>query len=214
MIVDYLPSMYLYSFLVQSKRPEAIGSYDTLIYPLDKYCWYLVISSILAVFITLIFIQICWMFSSGERPSSTWIFQGHKKFCFICQVDFFHKYIFSDFILALTPVLDETIPWTIYMRNSFIRSRKLLLIQWLVMANILSHVYKGSILSSLININYEEPIDTIEQMVESGLPFYVLGNSAAVWVTETDQREMVKTLNARRFDMPWEGVTEEKYLRM
>ena len=121
---------------------------------------------------------------------------------------------FTDFILALTPVLDETIPWTIYMRNSFIRSRKLLLIQWLVMANILSHVYKGSILSSLININYEEPIDTIEQMVESGLPFYVLGNSAAVWVTKTDQREMVKTLNARRFDMPWEGVTEEKYLKM
>ena len=82
------------------------------------------------------------------------------------------------------------------------------------MANILSHIYKGSILSSLININYEQPIDTIEQMVESGLPFYVLGSSAAVWVTKTDQREMVKTLNARRFDMPWEGVTEEKYLKM
>ena len=76
------------------------------------------------------------------------------------------------------------------------------------------HAYKGSILSCLINIKYEEPIDTIEQMVESGLPFYVLGSSAAVWVTETDQREMVKTLNSRRFDMPWEGVTEEKYLKM
>ena len=126
----------------------------------------------------------------------------------------FSQLLFTDFILALTPVLDETIPWTIYMRNSFISSRKLLLIQWLLMANILSHIYKGSILSSLININYEQPLDTIEQMVESGLPFYVLGNSAAVWVTKTDQREMVKKLNARRFDMPWEGVTEEKYLKM
>ena len=125
-----------------------------------------------------------------------------------------YPHIFSDFILALTPVLDETIPWTIYMRNSFINSRKLLLMQWLVMANILSHAYKGSILSCLININYEQPLDTIEQMVESGLPFYVLGNSAAVWVTETDKREMVKKLNARRVDMPWEGVTEEKYLKM
>ena len=126
----------------------------------------------------------------------------------------FSQLLFTDFILALTPVLDETIPWTIYMRNSFISSRKLLLIQWLLMANILSHIYKGSILSSLININYEQPLDTIEQMVESGLPFYVLGSSAAVWVTKTDQREMVKKLNARRFDMPWEGVTEEKYLKM
>ena len=69
------------------------------------------------------------------------------------------------------------------------------------MANILSHAYKGSILSSLINISYEAPIDTIQQMVDSGLPFYVLGGTACVWVTTSDPRPSVKQLNARRFDM-------------
>ena len=69
------------------------------------------------------------------------------------------------------------------------------------MANILSHAYKGSILSSLINISYEAPIDTIQQMVDSGLPFYVLGGTACVWVTTSDPRDNVKQLNARRFDM-------------
>ena len=69
------------------------------------------------------------------------------------------------------------------------------------MANILSHAYKGSILSSLINISYEAPIDTIQQMVDSGLPFYVLGGTAFVWVTTSDPRDSVKQLNARRFDM-------------
>lgn len=82
------------------------------------------------------------------------------------------------------------------------------------MANIISHAYKGSILSSLVNIHYEDPLDTIQQMAESSLPFYVLGNTAATWLTKTDPREMVKRLNARRFDMPWEGVTDEKYLKM
>ena len=121
---------------------------------------------------------------------------------------------FTDFILSLTPVLDESIPWKFYLRNSFSTSRRLLLIQWLVMANILSHAYKGSILSSLINIHYEDPLDTIEQMVESGLPFYVLGKTSLEWVIKTDPRDSVKKLNARRFDMPWDGHTEEKYLKM
>ena len=68
--------------------------------------------------------------------------------------------------------------------------------------------------SSLIKIHYEDPLDTIEQMVESGLPFYALAGTACVWVTKTDPRDTVKQLNARRFDMPWEGFTDEKYLKM
>ena len=59
------------------------------------------------------------------------------------------------------------------------------------MANIISYAYKGSILSTLIAIRYEEPLDTIEQMVDSGLPYYVFGNSAGVWVTKTDPRNMI-----------------------
>ena len=82
------------------------------------------------------------------------------------------------------------------------------------MANIISYAYKGSILSTLIAIRYEEPLDTIEQMVDSGLPYYVFGNSAGVWVTKTDPRNMTKKLNVRRVDIYWEGITEEKYLKM
>ena len=34
------------------------------------------------------------------------------------------------------------------------------------------------LVSTLVAIRYDEPIDTIDQMVESGLPFGVLENSA------------------------------------
>ena len=81
------------------------------------------------------------------------------------------------------------------------------------MANIISHAYKGCILSTLTIIRYDEPLDTIEQMVDSGLPFYVLGG-APEYLTKTDPRDMVKLLNDRSFVMPWNGTTDEKYLKM
>ena len=70
--------MFQYRFLVQSKKPEAINRFDTLFYPLDKYVWFFIVSSVLAVFITLIVIQKCWMLASGENPVNGWIFQGKK----------------------------------------------------------------------------------------------------------------------------------------
>ena len=80
--IDYLPSMFLYRFLVQSKKPEAINRFDTLVYPLDKYVWCCLALSVLAVFITLIFIQKCWILASGENPKNGWIFQGKNKMPF------------------------------------------------------------------------------------------------------------------------------------
>ena len=77
--IDYLPAMFLYKFLVQSKKPQAFTAFNTLIYPFDNYSWYFIIASILAVFLTLITIQKCWIIASGERSSDTWIAEGHCK---------------------------------------------------------------------------------------------------------------------------------------
>ena len=101
-----------------------------------------------------------------------------------------------------------------YWRDSFTASRRTLLIQWLMMGNIISHIYKGALLTSLIAIRYTVPIDTMVEMEESGLPFYVLGKTALEWLVKTDPRELGKKLNERRFDMPFPGRVEEKYLEM
>ena len=117
-------------------------------------------------------------------------------------------------MLALTPILDETVPWKTYSRSSFTASRKSLVILWLISGNRLSHVYKGALLSSLITIRYTVPLDTMAQMEESGLPFYVLGKTALEWLAKTDPRELGMKLNERRFDMPFPGRVEEQYLQM
>ena len=81
------------------------------------------------------------------------------------------------------------------------------------MANIISHAYKGCILSTLTIIRYNEPLDTIEQMVDSDLPLFVIGG-APEYLASTDPRDMVKLLNARSSVMPFNGTIDEKYLKM
>ena len=112
----------------------------------------------------------------------------------------------------MTPLVDETVPYQMYLRESFIKSRRFLLIQWIIMANVLSHVYKGALLTSLINIRYPKPLDTMIQMEESGIPFYCPGNTVLCWLAETDPRPLGVKLNGRRFDMPYSGYVEGKYL--
>ena len=74
--IEYLPWMNFYNFEVQSKRPEEIVSYDALIYPFDKYTWYLTCVSTLVVFLVLITTQKCWGHASGNRLPIGWVFKG------------------------------------------------------------------------------------------------------------------------------------------
>ena len=124
----------------------------------------------------------------------------------------FQIILLLDVVLALTPSVDETVPWIMYWRESFTGSRRLLLIQWLIWGNIISNVYKGALLSSLISIRYTDSLDTMIQMEQSGIPFYCLGNTALCWLADTDPREVGVQLNKRRFDMPYSGKVEEIYL--
>ena len=116
-----------------------------------------------------------------------------------------------DFVLAITPIMDETVPWIMYWRESFTGSRRFLLIQWLLMGNVISYVYKGALLSSLIAIRYTEPLDTLFEMDISGIPFYCPKNTVICWLLKTDPRTVVKNLNERRWEMPFPGYTEDKY---
>ena len=112
------------------------------------------------------------------------------------------KPIIADFVLALSPLVDEPMSNKIPMRSSFSRSRRLLILQWLICSAFLSYAYKSTLLSTLIAIRYTVPLDTIDQMVESGLPFYVqTTNNLFNWVANTDPRESVKKLNERQAEI-------------
>ena len=75
-IIDYLPHLYVYNYLVQSQKPQPITSIDALYYPLDQYTWYFTLSSSAAVLILLVIIQKCWDHANGQKSPEGWLFQG------------------------------------------------------------------------------------------------------------------------------------------
>ena len=75
-IIDYLPSLFVYDYLVISQKPQQIISLDALYYPVDKYTWCFTITSAIAVLLLLVMIQKCWNYASRQNPLEGWLFQG------------------------------------------------------------------------------------------------------------------------------------------
>ena len=75
-LIEYLPWIYGYTFVVLSKKPEATVSFDTLTNAFDKYLWCFTFSFSIAVFAFLTLIQKCWIYASGKKTQHGWIFEG------------------------------------------------------------------------------------------------------------------------------------------
>ena len=77
-MVDYLPAMNMYEYLMVTKKPQEVVSYDTIIYPLDTYVWLLIICSSLAEFTILYLLQNLWSYTSNHASPHDYIFEGYK----------------------------------------------------------------------------------------------------------------------------------------
>ena len=68
--------------------------------------------------------------------------------------------------------------------------------------------YKSTLLSSLIPIQYETTIDTLEDVERSGLPVLVPENAAPRWLMKTDPRPTVQRIwQNNRILYPFNGTT-------
>ena len=75
-IVDYLPAMYMYEYIMASKKPKEIATY-TNTYPFDSYSRLCIICSIFAVFLTLILAQNLWSFMQSSSNPDDYIYEGY-----------------------------------------------------------------------------------------------------------------------------------------
>ena len=183
---EYLPWMFLLSFPVGSQLPFKMNSYDTLINPFDGYIWTFTIAASISVFVTLVLIQQLWSRTCKDPLPKNWLFQ--------------------DVVLCLTVAIDESLPRKWFTRRSFMNARRLLLIQWLIWANILSSSYKGILLSKLATVTYNQPIDTLEQMDQSDLPFYIPDATILITTVDLDPRDVVKRIRAKGVSLKFRDV--------
>ena len=79
-LVDFLPNMYMHEFVMQSKKPHEIASFDTIIYPFDSFIWIFSLGSMLAVFAMLLVMQNSWNKASGTLNNDDHVFEGFLVF--------------------------------------------------------------------------------------------------------------------------------------
>ena len=78
-LVDFLPNMYIYEFVMQSKKPHEMASFDTIIHPFDSFTWIFSLASMLAVFGTLLLMQNSWLRVRGESNNINFMFEGPEE---------------------------------------------------------------------------------------------------------------------------------------
>ena len=66
--------------------------------------------------------------------------------------------------------------------------------------------YKSTLLATLIPINYEKPINTVDDLANSDLPLLVAEKTAQPWLLATDPREAVKRIFRKSVLYPFNGT--------
>ena len=88
----------------------------------------------------------------------------------------------------------------IYMKNQP-RARKLFIIIWMVLSWILSVSYMSVLLAKLVSLEYEKPIETVQDLLNSNKPIYT--HPSVALILQNDVKERVRQLAKK--------VTPEKY---
>ena len=90
----------------------------------------------------------------------------------------------------------------VYMKKQS-RARKLLIIIWMVLAWFLSVSYMSVLLSKLVSLEYEKPIETVEDMLSCKHPIYV--HPSVAFALKKDMRERVQQLAKKVTPEKWDG---------
>lgn len=84
-------------------------------------------------------------------------------------------------------------------------TRKLVILQWLFLSNILIMGYKSTLLSTLIPIRYEDSNDSLDDVHRSGLPLLIPNGTVIHKFLLGDTRRTVQQIYNRSIVYPYEG---------
>ena len=98
----------------------------------------------------------------------------------------------SDFFLSTQLIPRRRLEKWIY-RDGF-RTRKILIMNWIFLGNILTMGYKCTLLANLIPVHYEGTINTLSDLDQSGLPLLIPRSTAQYEAFASDQRPIMKRI--------------------
>ena len=102
----------------------------------------------------------------------------------------------------MTPVaflLGQSVPTHLFkltrnIRSGYTSPRAIFLLFCVLSMFIISVGYKGTLLSMLVKKEYEQPIDTVQHLVEDGRPLYIPSKTSIFSALRDDSRESVQLI--------------------
>ena len=77
-MVDYLPYMHTYKWVLQSRRPKPVASHGPYVTTYDNYTWGFNILSLVVKFFLLLLVQNMWSKVSGGANPQDYIYEGRQ----------------------------------------------------------------------------------------------------------------------------------------
>ena len=99
---------------------------------------------------------------------------------------------FTGMFITIGFLLREPVEDSYIHKENHAKARKLLIPIWMFLAFILSVGYTSVLLTTLVSIEYEKPVDTAQDLVNADKPIYVYPTTAAM--LSVDPRENVRDL--------------------
>ena len=102
-----------------------------------------------------------------------------------------------------------------WINRSGFKTRKILILKWMLLGNILTMAYKCTLLSTLIPVRYESTIDTLSDLDRSGLPLLIPRNTSVHQASANDQRPVMKRIYDKSILFTFTGqIGLDKYYKM
>ena len=92
--------------------------------------------------------------------------------------------------------------------------RKVVILKWIVLGNVLTLAFKANLLSSLIPIRYEDTIDSVTDLYKSGLPIILSEGFFITKYFREDPSEMTTQILKRAIMAPFQYPPPKWQLEM
>ena len=165
--MDYAFSTYDAVFFMARRHPVDTSQYLTLVHPFSGEVWLAWCVSILALYLTMVLI------SRTVGAKST-------------------RDLFEILRRVFGVMINESMPKRFMTLVGTARSHALLLVFWVPLACLIGMGYQSTLLSALVKVSKEKPIDTFEQILEQGTKMYVYGPSIMPSLFKTNPSPVMK----------------------
>ena len=122
--------------------------------------------------------------------------------------------MFPDILITIGMIVDEAVSEKYIRKESSTKARLLLIVMWMVVGFLLCASYKSVLLATLVSVEYEKPVDTIDDLVETEKP--IVGYPTLAYFLKVDPRIKVREL-ANKFDgenwaLPYGSIHRKQYV--